>query len=170
MYVYLIRDNRFHVMTTEQFQSWAGAANLRRTDLLYSQSGKFFPATEFPGLASYLPPAPAEAVDWLALLKVAAAVGVVALLIKATEAPPRGRLRSPNYEPLPQWKKTYVYQRDSGQCTYCGEYVSRPKSHIDHSVSRINGGTNHLNNLRLACAPCNLSKGALNAKQFSRRR
>lgn len=169
MYIYLIRGTRFHVMTAEQFHTWAGAANLRRDDLLYSQSGTFLPAANFPELAPYLPPAPTETVDWTAIFKAAAALGVVALIFKALETPPReGRRRTPNYEPLPPWKKVYVYERDRGKCTYCGVSVPRPKSHVDHSVSRINGGTNHLNNLRLACAPCNLSKGPLNAKQFLR--
>jgi hypothetical protein len=169
MYIYLKRDNSLHVMTAEQFWTWVKTGNLRRDDLLYAQSGMFSPATNFPELVPYLPPAPNDAVDWSGVFKVAAVVGIVTLILRAFEEPPRSkRPRSPNYEPLPQWKKSYVYERDRGKCTYCGVSVPRSQGHIDHSVSRINGGSNHLNNLRLACAPCNLSKGPLNSKQFSR--
>ena len=81
-------------------------------------------------------------------------------------APRRPRRRKPNRERVEGWKRPYVYERDGRHCTYCGAFVRWGAEHIDHSVSRKNGGSNHLNNLRLACAPCNLSKGALNARQF----
>ena len=81
-------------------------------------------------------------------------------------APKRPRRRKPNRARVEGWKRSYVYERDGSHCTYCGEFVPWGSEHIDHSVSRRNGGTNHLNNLRLACAPCNLSKGSLNARQF----
>ncbi len=94
-------------------------------------------------------------------------IAAVAFLIyKATEPPPRPRHRPINREQLEVWKKSYVYERDGAHCVYCGFYVALGEEHIDHSVSRKNGGTNHLNNLRLACAPCNLSKGSLNSRQF----
>ncbi|MGO8790667.1 MAG: HNH endonuclease [Terriglobia bacterium] len=67
---------------------------------------------------------------------------------------------------MPYEDKEYVSRRDGWRCTFCGRRVSRGTRHIDHSVSRANGGTNHLNNLRLACSPCNLKKGSLNARQF----
>lgn len=32
--------------------------------------------------------------------------------------------------------------------------------HIEHIVPRASSGTDHIDNLALACAPCNLAKGA----------
>jgi len=111
-----------------------------------------------------LPPAPT-------LLNVLAGLAVFGLglywLNKFFEEPdPRARRRSCNLESLAWQDREYVSLRDGWRCTYCGKRVTRSTRHIDHSVSRANGGTNHLNNLRLSCAACNLSKGAFNARQF----
>ena len=86
------------------------------------------------------------------------------LLLKPQQRPKTRRRR--NNEPLEPWKREYVSVRDGWRCSYCGCRVSRSSRHIDHSVSWVNGGTNHLNNLRLACVLCNLSKGPLNARAF----
>ena len=113
---------------------------------------------------------PAPASPWLV-----AGVALVALAFfaaLAAEEPPRRsrRVSRPrNTEPLDRATRLRVYYRDGGVCTYCGVAVAPGEYHVDHSVSRKNGGTNHLNNLRTACAPCNLSKGGLNARQFKRR-
>lgn len=82
--------------------------------------------------------------------------------------PPRRQRRRYTSEPVPTTDKDYVSVRDGWRCTYCGRRVTRRTRHVDHSVSRANGGTNHLNNLRLACAACNLGKGALNSREFIR--
>jgi len=78
----------------------------------------------------------------------------------------RPRARRPNYAPIESWKREYVSIRDGWRCSYCEQRVTRSSRHVDHSISRANRGTNHLNNLRLACRVCNLSKGSLNARQF----
>ena len=95
-------------------------------------------------------------------------LGLGAVISYFTEPPARSRRRRrrPNRQRLEAWKRPYVYQRDGRHCSYCGAFVPWGTEHIDHSVSRRNGGTNHLNNLRLACAPCNLAKGSRNARQF----
>lgn len=125
----------------------------------------WFPITE-EEVAVTVIPAPTN--PWLVAGVVLAVLAVVASL--ATEEPPRRRATRPrNTEPLDRAKRLRVYERDGGVCTYCGEAVYPGKFHVDHSVSRRNGGTNHLNNLRTACPPCNLSKGGLNARQFKGR-
>lgn len=48
-------------------------------------------------------------------------------------------------------------QRDGGSCHYCDDPA--PDS-IDHIVPLSREGTNDINNLVLACRPCNTSKGA----------
>ena len=89
-------------------------------------------------------------------------IGAVWLLDRALN-PPRPKRRS-----LRASDKDYISYRDGWRCTYCDRRVNRRTRHIDHSVSVANGGTDHLNNLRLACAPCNLLKGALNSREFRR--
>lgn len=109
---------------------------------------------------------PAPANPWLVVGVILAVLAFVASLA-AEEQPRRCRVTRPrNTEPLDRAKRLRVYERDGGVCTYCGAAVAPGEFHVDHSVSRKNGGTNHLNNLRTACAPCNLSKGGLNARQF----
>ncbi len=51
-----------------------------------------------------------------------------------------------------------VLARDGGKCRYCG---CTPKNvHIDHVKPVSRGGRSVLDNLVVACAPCNLAKGA----------
>jgi hypothetical protein len=119
----------------------------------------------FPRIA----PAPADRrpsfLDALAgVLLLGLGVWTVGTLLQ--EPNPRRRPRRYNDAPLPYEDKEYVSRRDGWRCTFCGKRVSRGTRHVDHSVSRANGGTNHLNNLRLACSACNLKKGPLNARQF----
>jgi hypothetical protein len=96
------------------------------------------------------------------LLGIGLTIGALWLLDQLLN-PPRPARRA-----LRQADKDYVSQRDGWRCTYCDRRLNRRTRHIDHSVSVANGGTDHINNLRLACAPCNLCKGALNARDFRR--
>ncbi len=101
-----------------------------------------------------------------AVLGVGLFVGAVCLLTGVFDPDRSSRKRPANQTRVNEWKREYVSVRDGWRCTYCGRRVTRSSRHIDHSCSRANGGTNHLNNLRLACRPCNLSKGALNSRDF----
>lgn len=105
-------------------------------------------------------------------LAVALAAGAVLVSIGALcglfDKPPARPGSRRNTDPVLMADKEYVSARDRWRCTYCARRVTRKNRHIDHSVSRVNGGTNHLNNLRLACAACNLLKGGLNSRQFVR--
>ncbi len=51
-----------------------------------------------------------------------------------------------------------VFRRDGSLCVYCGT-VDGP-FHLDHSVPWSKGGLDTVENLVVACAPCNFSKGA----------
>ena len=106
---------------------------------------------------------------WSALLAAGLIIGGIwaAAELFAPQPAPRRR-RKYQAEPLLIADKEYVSVRDGWRCTYCGRRVTRRTRHIDHSVSRANGGTNHLNNLRLSCAPCNLGKGPINSREFIR--
>lgn len=60
-----------------------------------------------------------------------------------------------------------IYRRTSGRCHLCQKMLSRKNYnrsdrkgawHVDHSVPRSKGGTDHLNNLKAACIECNRQK------------
>lgn len=66
-----------------------------------------------------------------------------------------------------------IYQRTDGHCHLChcklsflnyGERGSRGAWEVEHSRARAKGGTDHGNNLKPACIPCNRSKGALTTR------
>jgi 5-methylcytosine-specific restriction endonuclease McrA len=70
-----------------------------------------------------------------------------------------------------------IYCKSDGSCVYCYKRLSRKNYgrrgergawHIDHRVSRANGGTDHGNNLSAACIDCNQDKGRRNAKSYQR--
>lgn len=141
---------------------------MRRTDLVMASTGEYLPAERFAQLRPYLRLPDGIHGFFKALLGIGVAVGVAYCLGTALEpSRPEKVRRRVNDEPVERWKKKYVSIRDNWHCTYCGRRVTRSTRHVDHSVSRVNGGTNHLNNLRLACLRCNLSKGELSARQFS---
>lgn len=66
-----------------------------------------------------------------------------------------------------------IYDRTSGYCHICGRKLSltnydRPRArgawHVEHSVPRAKGGTDHGNNLYAACIACNLEKNTLTTR------
>jgi hypothetical protein len=71
-----------------------------------------------------------------------------------------------------KWSKGYPFQ-DSG-LYYCANYgkplkngntctfvsVKCPKAHVDHVIPKAKGGLNCINNLRIMCEHCNISKNA----------
>ena len=118
------------------------------------------PTISYPDTVHGQPPRHADA--WDAILGIGIVLGTACLLGHIL-CPARHARRA-----VSRADKDYVSFRDGWRCTYCGRRVSRRTRHIDHSVSHANGGTNHLNNLRLSCAPCNLSKGSLDARDFRR--
>jgi hypothetical protein len=59
--------------------------------------------------------------------------------------------------PIPDDVKTFVWQRDRGQCVRCG---SKEKLEFDHIVPIAKGGSNTARNIQLLCETCNRAKGA----------
>ena len=64
-----------------------------------------------------------------------------------------------------RWRqlRRLVLIRDSYRCRVltaggaeCGAFAT----HVDHITPRVHGGTDSVENLRAACAACNLSRGA----------
>lgn len=56
---------------------------------------------------------------------------------------------------IPTYVKRQVYARDGGKCVQCG---SIKKLHYDHDIPFSKGGSNTVDNIRLLCQKCNLSK------------
>ncbi|HEV8361433.1 MAG TPA: HNH endonuclease signature motif containing protein [Candidatus Thermoplasmatota archaeon] len=70
-----------------------------------------------------------------------------------------------------------IFDKTNGRCRYCAKQLSfnnygldraRGAWHVDHSRSRSNGGSDHLNNLYAACVACNLDKSNLNGQSYLR--
>ena len=60
-----------------------------------------------------------------------------------------------------------VYSRDGGYCRYCGvELDEAGEWHVDHIEPVYRGGGSEMENLALACADCNLSKGTRSPAEF----
>ncbi|WP_053603307.1 HNH endonuclease [Bacillus gobiensis] len=53
-----------------------------------------------------------------------------------------------------------IYNAHDGKCIYCGatEEETGKSHHMDHITPLSRGGTNHISNLVIACASCNISK------------
>ena len=58
---------------------------------------------------------------------------------------------------LPLQSKTDSVQRDGQRCVYCGD--TDGPFHFDHLYPFSKGGSHRSDNIVIACAPCNLSKG-----------
>jgi 5-methylcytosine-specific restriction endonuclease McrA len=59
-----------------------------------------------------------------------------------------------------------VIKRDGLVCRYCGR--DDGDFHLDHVVSVSRGGPNGADNLVVACAACNISKGARTSEEWLR--
>lgn len=66
-----------------------------------------------------------------------------------------------------------IYDKTNGYCHLCHKKLAfsnygingaKGAWHIDHSIPRAKGGSDHLNNLYAACIPCNLTKSDSNNK------
>jgi 5-methylcytosine-specific restriction endonuclease McrA len=57
--------------------------------------------------------------------------------------------------------RRFVRERAGERCEYCRLHQDHSEllHHIEHVVARQHGGTDHVDNLALACHRCNLQKG-----------
>lgn len=56
--------------------------------------------------------------------------------------------------------RAYIIERDASRCHMCRKKCRQDEIHLDHVIPLARGGAHTLENLRVACATCNLSKGA----------
>jgi len=61
-----------------------------------------------------------------------------------------------------------VYERDGKVCSYCGD--TGGPFEIDHMTPVSQGGSNDLDNLTVACKPCNASKAGRALEDWEGRR
>ena len=66
-------------------------------------------------------------------------------------------------------QKHVLYGRAEGNCHYCGIHFPFRNMTIDHRLPRSKGGTDHLDNLLLACGACNSAKGSMDYHTFKAR-
>lgn len=52
-------------------------------------------------------------------------------------------------------KKQRLFLKQNGQCKYCEQPFALHELTIDHVLRRRDGGSNKIDNLVLACSPCN---------------
>lgn len=62
--------------------------------------------------------------------------------------------------------RAYIIERDGGRCHACGKKCRDDEIHLDHLVPLARGGTHAPENLAVACARCNLSRGARGEAQL----
>lgn len=54
--------------------------------------------------------------------------------------------------------RAYIVERDGSRCHLCGKHCCADEIHLDHVIPLARGGSHSPENIRVACAPCNLSK------------
>lgn len=60
-----------------------------------------------------------------------------------------------------------VIERDHSTCYLCGRNeLANDEIHIDHVIPLSRGGHHVAENVRVACAPCNLRKGAMTEDEY----
>jgi 5-methylcytosine-specific restriction endonuclease McrA len=71
-----------------------------------------------------------------------------------------------------------MFDRTNGRCHLCGcrlvfgnygRHGARGAWHVEHSIPRARGGTDHGNNLRPACIGCNLEKSTQSTRRIRAR-
>jgi 5-methylcytosine-specific restriction endonuclease McrA len=67
---------------------------------------------------------------------------------------------SPPNKGLKASLRKQVWDRGDGHCHYCRSPLTVRSFTVDHVLARVNGGTDDLENLVVACRSCNSSKGA----------
>jgi 5-methylcytosine-specific restriction endonuclease McrA len=62
--------------------------------------------------------------------------------------------------------REYMLSKWERRCAYCG--AQNTPLQVEHIVPKARGGSNRVNNLTIACAPCNVAKGTQSAAEFGR--
>jgi len=66
-------------------------------------------------------------------------------------------------------KRARILKKTNGVCAYCGVSLNDQAWHIEHVVSKSNGGSDDIDNLLPSCKRCNGAKRHRNPEQFRSR-
>lgn len=72
------------------------------------------------------------------------------------------------HPPVSAAVRRFIWERDGGNCRYCGCALLFNETSIDHVLAVTKGGTDDPGNLALSCWECNLSKGDREAPNINR--
>lgn len=76
----------------------------------------------------------------------------------------RARLRNVEFE---RCDRSEIIRRDRRTCYLCGRGpLKLDEIHLDHKIPISRGGSHTRDNLAVACATCNVRKGALTAAEY----
>ncbi len=64
-----------------------------------------------------------------------------------------------------RFSRRNIFERDRNVCQYCGKNFSKVHITIDHVIPRSRGGRDTWENLVVACARCNVTKGSRTPKE-----
>ncbi len=56
-------------------------------------------------------------------------------------------------------KRRFLYELQGGRCAYCEEHFPIDMMTLDHVIPKMKGGSDDIENLVVACRPCNWMKG-----------
>tara|TARA_Y100000310_G_scaffold8651_1_gene9184 strand:+ start:232 stop:501 length:270 start_codon:yes stop_codon:yes gene_type:complete len=62
--------------------------------------------------------------------------------------------------------KRRIFGRDEGRCYLCGDTYEYDQVVAEHVIPRGKGGQTTLENLKIACRPCNRKKSDMSVEQF----
>lgn len=75
----------------------------------------------------------------------------------AVAARRRAKIKTGTFE---KFTRAEIIERDRSICHLCGKVCAPNEIHIDHVIPLSKGGTHTRGNVKVACATCNISKGA----------
>ena len=122
------------------------------------------PQAARPAQPAQQPPSHPQKTGWERAAEILCAVGIGVIIggVLVLTAAAVAELLRPrrNSVPLTAKERRFIRERDGEICFYCEDHA--PDGHVDHRISRSNGGGNEPENLTWACVFCNCSKGAMN--------
>ena len=65
--------------------------------------------------------------------------------------------------------KRLLFDKQQGECVYCGNEYGYDKLQIEHMIPKVRGGQDDIRNCQLACRSCNQAKGTMTDIEFRRK-
>lgn len=155
------------IRSIPQFSFQTLSSSLLLSNKLYLPALSFqLPLIAAPPIQEQQPPQQKTGWEIAAEIICAVGLGIIiggALVLTAAAVAEMLRPRR-NSVPLTAGERRFIRERDGEICFYCGYHA--PNGHVDHRVSRANGGGNEPENLTWACVFCNCSKGSMNDTDY----